>query len=141
MQANDGNLYGTTFWGGPGDFGTIFKLTLAGTRTIVHNFTDVDGSAPWARLVQLGDGKLYGTTSRGGASQWGTAFNVTLAGTHSLLHSFDGTDGLGPRDAALVQRPADSMLYGHDRGGRHGARQRVQDVDGGHRRRRSTPST
>jgi uncharacterized repeat protein (TIGR03803 family) len=113
LQAGDGNLYGTTFWGGAaGNFGTIFKLTLAGARTTLHDFTDADGSAPWAKLVQLADGKLYGTTSRGGASHWGAAFSVTLAGSYALLHSFDGSDGLGPRDAALVLRPADSMLYG-----------------------------
>ena len=112
MQADDGNLYGTTFWGGPGNFGMIFRLTLAGTLTIVHDFTGTDGSAPWAKLIQLSDEKLYGTASRGGASQWGTAFSVTLGGTFSLLHSFDGTDGLGPRDSALVLRPADGLLYG-----------------------------
>ncbi len=113
VQANDGNLYGTTFRGGPGNFGTIFRLTLAGTRAIVHDFTGADGSAPWARLIQLSsDGKLYGTANRGGASEWGAAFSVTLTGAFSLLHSFNGTDGLGPRDAALVQLAADSMLYG-----------------------------
>ncbi len=117
LQANDGNLYGTTFWGGPGNFGTIYKLTFAGTRTIVHNFSGADGSAPWAKLIQLSDGKLYGTASRDGGSHWGTAFSVTLAGTFSLLHSFNGTDGLGPRDAALVLRPADGMLYGTTEGG------------------------
>jgi len=113
MQASDGNLYGTTFWGGPGNNGTVFRLTLAGARTVVHDFTETDGAQPWAKLVQLAAaGPLYGTASRGGASEWGSAFSVTLSGTFSLLGSFDGADGLGPRDAALVQRPADSMLYG-----------------------------
>jgi uncharacterized repeat protein (TIGR03803 family) len=112
LQASDGNLYGTTFWGGPGNFGTIFKLTLAGTRTVVHNFTGADGSQPWAKLVQASDTNMYGTASRGGASEWGAAFKLTLAGTYSLLHSFNGTDGLGPRDSALVQRAADGLLYG-----------------------------
>ncbi|HKD11583.1 MAG TPA: choice-of-anchor tandem repeat GloVer-containing protein [Thermoanaerobaculia bacterium] len=120
VQASDGNLYGTTFWGGPGNFGTIFKLTLAGTRTVFHNFTGDDGSQPWAQLVQASDGKLYGTGSRGGASGWGTAFSLTLGGTYSLLHSFGGADGVGPRDSALVQRAADGMLYGLTEGGGSG---------------------
>jgi uncharacterized repeat protein (TIGR03803 family) len=112
LQASDGNLYGSTFWGGPGNYGTIFKLTLAGTRTVVHNFTGADGSQPWSKLMQASDGKLYGTASRGGASEWGTVFSLTVGGTYSLLQSFNGTNGLGPRDSALVQRPADGLLYG-----------------------------
>ena len=113
MQASDGNLYGTTFWGGPTNNGTVYMLMLAGTRTVLHNFVETDGGQPWAKLVQLtAGGPLYGTASRGGTSHWGAAFSITTAGSYSLLHSFNGTDGLGPRDAPFVLRPADGLLYG-----------------------------
>ncbi len=113
MQASDGNLYGTTFWGGPTNNGTIYKLTLGGTRTVLHNFVETDGGQPWAKMVQLAaGGPLYGTASRGGTSHWGAAFSITTAGSYSFLHSFNGTDGLGPRDAPLVLRSADGLLYG-----------------------------
>ncbi len=44
----DGALYGTTSGGGTGDnnFGTIFRVTLDGQLTTLHEFTDADGDVP-----------------------------------------------------------------------------------------------
>src|SRR5436309_5957959 len=39
IQATDGNLYGTTKAGGASNHGTAFKMTPAGTVTILHVFT------------------------------------------------------------------------------------------------------
>ena len=38
IQASDGNLYGTTVYGGTQNDGTVFRLTLAGTETVLYNF-------------------------------------------------------------------------------------------------------
>ena len=38
IQANDGNLYGTTYVGGTGGGGTVYRLTLAGVATHIHSF-------------------------------------------------------------------------------------------------------
>ena len=54
IQASDGNLYGTTEYGGPisgceGGFnpcGTVFKITLSGTLTTLHTFVYSDGAFP-----------------------------------------------------------------------------------------------
>ena len=41
LKANDGNFYGTTFFGGvPFDRGTVFKLTPAGVLTTLHSFSN-----------------------------------------------------------------------------------------------------
>jgi uncharacterized repeat protein (TIGR03803 family) len=69
VQAIDGDLYGTTYYGGNGqqDYGTIFKMTLAGKLTTLHQFETVTGGQyPDAGLVQATKGTFYGTTSAGG---------------------------------------------------------------------------
>jgi uncharacterized repeat protein (TIGR03803 family) len=79
IQASDGNFYGMTYRGGSSGLGTVFKLTPAGTETVLHAFAgSSDGANPWADLVQGSDGNLYGSTFAGGASAHGTFFKVTL---------------------------------------------------------------
>jgi uncharacterized repeat protein (TIGR03803 family) len=45
IQATDGNLYGTSNAGGTYYWGTVFKITLGGTLTTLHNFCPQVGSA------------------------------------------------------------------------------------------------
>ena len=64
-----GNLYGTTYGGGPGGQGTVFQLTPAGTLYVLYSFTGgSDGGRPGADLIADAAGNLYGTTSSGGAT-------------------------------------------------------------------------
>jgi uncharacterized repeat protein (TIGR03803 family) len=62
IQAKDGELYGTTEAGGSEGSGTIYRMTLAGSETILQSF---DGSvgAPVGGVVQSGDGTFFGTLS------------------------------------------------------------------------------
>jgi len=114
VQATDGNFYGTTFEGGTNFYGTVFKITPAGTLTTLHSFDLTDGAYPIGALVQAA-GNFYGTTSGGGASTacqgfaCGTVFKITPAGTLTTLHSFDSTDGSYPL-GALVE--AAGNFYG-----------------------------
>jgi uncharacterized repeat protein (TIGR03803 family) len=45
-----GNLYGTTTAGGTSGNGTVFKLDMTGTKTVLHSFTGppLDGQYPGA---------------------------------------------------------------------------------------------
>ena len=122
MQASDGNFYGTTSGGGTYHYGTIFKITPAGTLTTLHSFDGSDGAGPEAALVQARDGNFYGTTSGGGAYNYcdypedgcGTVFKITPAGVLTTLYSFcfqsGCPDGANP-GAALVQG-SDGNFYG-----------------------------
>ena len=48
MLGKDGYFYGTTLeGGGPGDPGTVFKVSPAGVLTILHSFHGTDGANPW----------------------------------------------------------------------------------------------
>ncbi len=81
LQASDGNLYGVTYYGGAfsggGAFGggVLYRLTLAGTFTLLHSFGGgADGDRPEGQLIQGTDGKLYGVTRNGGSSGDGAVF-------------------------------------------------------------------
>jgi uncharacterized repeat protein (TIGR03803 family) len=75
VQGTDGNFYGTTYFGGADNEGTVFKITPAGVETVLYSFAGgSDGKYPDAGLVQGTDGNFYGTTGNGGAHSAGTVF-------------------------------------------------------------------
>jgi len=130
VQATNGDLYGTTAYGGancaPLGCGTVFKITPTGTLKTLYSFCSqsgcTDGETPYAGLVQATDGDLYGTTSTGGAGAnctanfglCGTVFKITASGTLTTLYNFCAqsgcTDGETP-DGGLVQA-TNGDLYG-----------------------------
>jgi uncharacterized repeat protein (TIGR03803 family) len=110
IQAQDGYLYGTTYWGGTNGVGTVYRMDLDGNVTTIHSFAYADGANPSAALVQATDGLFYGVTTRGGAQNRGVVFRMDSSGRVTRLHSFQGNDGSEPR-GALVQA-IDGDLYG-----------------------------
>src|ERR1022692_2079528 len=118
FQAANGDLYGTTFYGGSHNHGTVFRITPTGTLTTLYSFCSqsgcADGDLPLARLVQAANRDLYGTTTSGGTHDGGTVFKITPSGTLTTLYSFCSqsacTDGLQPV-AGLVQL-ANGDFYG-----------------------------
>lgn len=126
VQADNGNLYGTTWEGGASTncsdgCGTLFEITLQGTLTMLHSFESTDGAYPFAGLVQATDGNFYGTTGSGGANNWGTIFGVTRTGALTTIHSFCGQlgcpDGEDPA-GGLVQATNGNFIGTTSYGGR-----------------------
>jgi uncharacterized repeat protein (TIGR03803 family) len=124
VRASDGNLYGTTYFGGANGAGTVFRISPAGVFTTLHSFCAqancADGANPRAGLVQASDGNLYGMTIHGGSSGLGTIFRLSLTGAFTTLYSFSSLsytqgvftnpDGAYPY-GGLVQA-SDGDLYG-----------------------------
>jgi uncharacterized protein (TIGR03437 family) len=128
IQASDGNFYGTTSGGGAAKAGTVFKITPAGTLTVLYSFCSqagcADGTVPQAGLIQASDGNFYGTTSGGENNDspvltGGTVFKITPGGTATTLYSFCArtpcVDG-GNTFAGLIQA-SDGNFYGTTWGG------------------------
>ena len=106
---NDGSFYGSTSSGGAGNFGTIFKITPAGSFTSLVEFTGTSGAArgnrPAARLLRDAVGNFLGTTENGGTGNAGTIFKITPAGVFTSLVEFTQTNvvpkGKSPRSGLI----------------------------------------
>ena len=94
----ENELFGTTYYGGSGRYGTVFKLDLSklnptdnpinalgvnNTVQILHNFGFADGAYPFSGLVYDGN-FLYGSTQQGGyvpSVSYGTVYKIKPDGT------------------------------------------------------------
>jgi hypothetical protein len=134
IMDKDGNLYGTTLYGGGNNpagntnAGTAFELSNnAGTwtETFLYSFCGsadggcTDGEQPAAGLTMDSKGNLYGTTQAGGGNYGkGAVFELTKTGTgytETVLYGFcqagwpNCQDGWGP-EAGLILKG--NRLYG-----------------------------
>jgi uncharacterized repeat protein (TIGR03803 family) len=112
VRDGEGNLYGTTVFGGTYGYGTVFRVDKTGKETVLHSFGEAgDGATPEADLVLDSRGNLYGTTFLGGAHGYGTVFKLDKAGKETVLHSFvDNGEGICPWTGLV--RDAKGNLYG-----------------------------
>jgi uncharacterized repeat protein (TIGR03803 family) len=64
-QGKNGNLYGTTMFGGTNNYGTIFMVSTAGAYTLLWNFDGtMTGKYPTGGLTLSSlDHNFYGTTT------------------------------------------------------------------------------
>ena len=117
-----GNLYGTTYYGGAYNEGTVFELIpVAGggwTQKVLHSFNSdgSDGASPYASLIFDSSGNLYTTTVGGGIYRAGTVveFSPAQGGgwTEKVLYNFNsnGSDGGAPVAGLVMDRAGN--LYG-----------------------------
>jgi uncharacterized repeat protein (TIGR03803 family) len=122
-------MYGTTYDGGVGGRGTVYKLTESlyhydvWSTSVVHSFSGLDGAYPGAGVVMDAAGNLYGTTVFGGPDVAGTVFKLTPGAknkwTLTLLYTFTGGADGGQIYSGVVFDSAGN-LYGTAAGGGNG---------------------
>jgi uncharacterized repeat protein (TIGR03803 family) len=100
-----GNLYGTTYVGGTGGTGTIFRVSSGGGYTVLAN-----GYGSYATPALDNQGNLYGIAG-GGAYGWGTVFKLGRNGNVTTLYSFTGeADGGDPYGGVVLD--GQGNIYG-----------------------------
>ena len=117
---SSGNLYGTSFFGGGSEVGTVFMLSPSAggqwTEKTLHSFQSqtLDGTYPHGAVMIDAAGNVYGTTAGGGAYQDGIAYELIPKATggwsEKVLHAFQGTDGSAPYSALVLDKSGN--LYG-----------------------------
>jgi len=107
----NGNLYGTTTYGGAHGGGVVFKLTPQHRYAVLYSFCSQgppcnDGALPYAGVLFDQQGNLYGTTVSGGpynnncsSGSCGVVFELTPQGEETVLYSFCAQSGCA--DGAL----------------------------------------
>lgn len=115
IQSKDGNLYGTTEFGGNSGLaqGTVFKLNSSGQLTTIFTFLgDQNGRSP-SSLLEGNDGNLYGTTNYGGANNAGVVFKLSKKGAIQILHTFCSLAGCADGDEPFnLVLGSDGNMYG-----------------------------
>ncbi|MBA3914921.1 MAG: hypothetical protein H0X25_13955 [Acidobacteriales bacterium] len=130
VRDSTGHLYGTTYYAGANNLGSVYELTYhAGIwqQDLLYSFTaGIDANSPIGNLVVGSTGKLYGASSEGGTATVGTIFQLSRDGngqwTESVVYNFQGSP-----DAAL---PYDGMV-GDGQGNYYGATVRGGVADEG----------
>ncbi len=118
LSANGSTLYGTTYSGGAGNYGTVFSEPVTGgTPNVLFSCNSSYGENPQDGALTLSaDGStLYGTTTLGGAGSDGTVFSEPVTGgTPTVLFSANSTTGANPKGSVTL---INSTLYGVGKGG------------------------
>jgi uncharacterized repeat protein (TIGR03803 family) len=106
-----GNLYGTTYYDGKNNFGTVYELTNnsgSWSEKVLYSFEGgSDGSNSISNLVFDRVGNLYGTTSEGGAGcSCGVIFKLAPGSkgnwTESVVYRFQGAPDGGFAYSGMV---------------------------------------
>lgn len=108
----DGDFYGTTYRGGSADLGTVYKVTPAGTFTLLRSFTgSPGGSQPYAALTLGPDDMFYGSTTLGSSAGGGLLFRISSdAAVFEVLYN-------GINTQAALTLGSDGDFYGTTLGG------------------------
>ena len=160
IQATDGNLYGTTYAGGPGNVGTVFQIkpdsygvfsanSPYGTIAALSNNT---GNQLPGGVIQASDGNLYGATLTNGPGGSGNgsvfqikpnpssgkfdavpdplSYGVSTPDPYTDIYTFFGGAQPGDPDGPVIQG-LDGQLYGESLFGGSGSAGTVFAVNAG----------
>src|SRR5262249_52010411 len=107
-----GNLYGTTYFGGTYNFGTVFKIDRTGKETTLHTFAGgADGEYSLWPVIPCGTGLLCGTARYGGIYGEGVAFKLDQTRAETVMYSFS-VGAAGAQVSSGLIRDSAGNFYG-----------------------------
>ncbi|HET6224759.1 MAG TPA: choice-of-anchor tandem repeat GloVer-containing protein, partial [Bacteroidia bacterium] len=121
MQANDGNLYGGTEYGGTYGDGILYQYDIKASKfTKKFEFDEASsftGRYPIASLVQAKNGALYGLGYNGGMDNSGTlyTFDITTSAFKKIFDFHESPSGSIP--VGGLTQANDKMFYGVTKAG------------------------
>ena len=106
-------LYGTTYFGGANDLGTIFEFDLSNSSFSKKvDFSTTSGGSPKCGLTSASNGNLYGVCSAGGTNDFGTIFQYVPGATSvTKYYDFNWLSSGGYPKSSLMEA-TDGSLYG-----------------------------
>jgi uncharacterized repeat protein (TIGR03803 family) len=92
IRDSDGNLYGTTVYGGANGGGVVYRVDTSRHETVLYSFCSLancaDGEEPCAGVIRDSEGNLYGATEYGGANGFGAVYKVAPPATRRCYTAF-----------------------------------------------------
>lgn len=116
----DGNLYGTTLYGGTAGYGIVYELVKSGngwSEHVLHSFAGgSDGETPYGGVVLDSKGDIYGGTRSGGSSNCGAVYELR-PGRHGkwaekILYNFAGNQDCEGGPGGALTLDSKGNLYG-----------------------------
>jgi uncharacterized repeat protein (TIGR03803 family) len=115
-ETREGVLYGATAYGGPDDYGTLYRINRDGSGyAVLHCFvsTNSEGYVPVAPPIEGPGDLLYGTTYYDGINDAGAIYCLRKDGSgFRLLHRFTWDLPRGVEPNGRMIRASDGALYG-----------------------------
>lgn len=116
MQASNGKLYATTFFGGKNNAGTIFEYDPATNTASVAVHLGGDAKMPRGTLLHASNNKLYGMTAAGGANNYGVIYEYDHL-TNIFTKKFDLNTATGTGPYGSLIEATNGKFYGFGRSG------------------------
>jgi len=109
LLLSDSILYGMTYFGGPNNNGTLFRLNLDGSNfKLMHSFDGNTSDGSGGFTLSLYKSTLYGVSILGGTKNNGTIFSIDTGGKgYNILYSFEGY----PNDAGNAPLHEGLLLF------------------------------
>jgi len=120
----EGNIYGTTVYGGTHGAGAVYELMKSGSswaEKVIWSFSGgADGLRPNAEVVMDTQGNLFGTTNGGGLYNQGVVFKLTPSGDQwqeTVVYSFKNQDDGSVPLAGLIFDSSGNLFGAASEGG------------------------
>lgn len=112
IQAQNGNLYGTTPFGGNNDYGVVFEYNIqTNTFTVIMEMELISGIYPVGQMFETDNDILIGSWREGGKYSRGGIYSINLNNYQAeVIGTFSNNEGANPMGGFCMHD--NGMLYG-----------------------------